>query len=1117
MERLYRLYKNGGEQLRKSLLAIFFLFFISIVYASLVFNPNISDFNIVINESSTIDLSSYFTSSEGYNVIYSCYDNSSNVTLSLSGSVLNISSDVNFLGDVKINCTGTEYSPNTTLINFTFSYLNMTDGCNGAIALAPNITYFIDVTLQENTGSWNDVDNSTRRYTSGIFNASSLMQTNVTSSLNNSNQFRFKLRYQRIRYDHGVNQGEFDHEGTAVGGVNDACSFRSGSLIIYSLSSCSGDTENSAYVNWDMYNSSGACGSLQAPKYEAYDPSPSSCRVYEGYSRTGGSAAVLGNKFNETNGCMQVDASLPSFSICRDDWYFNVPAYFYDDCTAGSASSCPSNLCTYAGDDTVYSSAFYVNSTNYNASSSFSSKVYADLVVEWGSAPDLSSNTTNNFVVSFVNSFSTSVYFVPSTIIYNYLFKIYNNITNDSGDDILSVFFKLIAPNGSTIYNANGSKSSNLWSSSSYAPTLGGIWNYTVNSTNNNSVSTTDTGSFTLPTVDSLSTITNSNVTGNSTINNSIVTGSVITNSTLANMTITDATITNNNLTSGTITYNGFDFTSGTMAEITQNASPVFDNYGFNNDPYIYGYNTSIYINLSLANTEISGSVIKWANLTLTSPSSVTFVDNVNMSGGEYNWNYYFDINETGTWTANVTAGDSEEDLTTQTFTVTLTDVVSIFPTNLFFVPDPKTEILYTNITLFTNSYDDANFTFSCYMNHTDIEANITNSTALIGLTNYNSTTKFENSLSLQVTNSSLTEAEYSGHCNATRVWDNYIYMMNITMGVNPPSGEIAVNHTNGTKCSGTICNINEIQYLGSPATKSWTVWNNGNYTLSNCIPSIKGSDLVGRGYETFSPTTFNLNTTNSTTLTLTLSGAGVGSYYGELEIICDATASGYDDALSSRPDNVPKVRYLTVIPRSTTEIQVGGGGGGDEEEKVSCLIGLNRNEILFENMGDFQRLIITNNEQESYNPSLAYDTNLLEIQGVIGTVLPLSSAELTLRSVTGDKIESSLILKESRCEDININLIFMGGEQQPFIDFTWEDLKEAVFSEIFNPQLKLSAEKTYNPSIKLWHIAIIIFALLAFLMIFPKKLPTYLKIAIPVLGTMFATWMIYILIIGGI
>ena len=193
----------------------------------------------------------------------------------------------------------------------------------------------------------------------------------------------------------------------------------------------------------------------------------------------------------------------------------------------------------------------------------------------------------------------------------------------------------------------------------------------------------------------------------------------------------------------------------------------------------------------------------------------------------------------------------------------------------------------------------------------------------------------FNNQITITISNSILENKTYEGNITITRILDGKNYIVPLTIGINPPSGNIDTFDLNSVKCRGGSCDIDAKMENDESKVFSWILRNMGNNSLRDCKPNVTGFNILNFG--SFSNNNFNLSIGESINLSLTLNKPSINSYYGQLETICKATSLGFENSLSSNGDNAPRIKILVLAdsgsqvspPGGGTPGGSGGGGGG--------------------------------------------------------------------------------------------------------------------------------------------------------------------------------------------
>ena len=249
--------------------------------------------------------------------------------------------------------------PVTVTASYVPSTFSMNNGCYGTINLTPDSTYSMEVCL--NNGN-SDISASCKTYVSGEYGVGSTISTNPVSIP--KGDYRLKIRWMRIKdpaghYDHGddTGSGNIWPGCLGIGGPSTCCPEGNCGYIINNIGTdckVKGGTSN-AKCFYDCGGNEYVPSSLSVWRQH-------NCRTYEGYIRTGGS--------NAGGTCIIMCSSIPT-------------GYVYG-CTPGTNPSCPSNLCTYAGNHIEYTGYFTINSQTGNSQVSLTqNKIISTGTVRW--------------------------------------------------------------------------------------------------------------------------------------------------------------------------------------------------------------------------------------------------------------------------------------------------------------------------------------------------------------------------------------------------------------------------------------------------------------------------------------------------------------------------------------------------------------------------------------------------------------------------------------------------------------------------------------------------------------------------------------------------------------
>jgi len=273
----------------------------------------------------------------------------------------------------------------TASVSYQPSSFNMNNGCSGAIKLSPNSDYNLKVCLV-GASSLSEIVGSCKIYTSGEYGAGSTLSTNPTGI--NSGNYKVRVKWTRIKDP----SGRYDHGGESGAGSPSQCGSSKNTGIVGE--SCSGGGNTKWESQLKLYSSSSCTGTIYYP----YKCSTPSCRIYEGGEGQigAGSSCVISGQLTSST-CLDISGySSDVFSGQCIIFPYNNMRYlkdyanqaptanqYYSSCTEG-ITSCPSTICTYAGDNIEYTTSFYIGSQSGTSSASFTqNKIISTGTLGW--------------------------------------------------------------------------------------------------------------------------------------------------------------------------------------------------------------------------------------------------------------------------------------------------------------------------------------------------------------------------------------------------------------------------------------------------------------------------------------------------------------------------------------------------------------------------------------------------------------------------------------------------------------------------------------------------------------------------------------------------------------
>jgi len=300
-----------------------------------------------------------------------------------------------YVQNVSLSLTGFQ---NNASSSFAFTYVpslfNMSDTCQGQIALEPTSTYDLQVCLADINN--NTISESCKTYTSGNFSVGSYISTEVfnTNVLTIGQSYRFMFHWKRIQYvnmNNSALNGYNDSGQTYDTNIFDVCNpWTSSTVYAYDSNNggCTGSrtdyTNKAAY--WAIYSGAGCSGTSYTFAY----PSQiiDSCRAYENANLGGVNAT--GTKTE----CINAAAVTNPGCFSPTGFPFNDFYQVMSNCVAGTPPVCPSSLCTYSGDTTQYSNPFILG-TDTNTTFSGALNVNGNITFSYPSNVDLYLNNLN--------------------------------------------------------------------------------------------------------------------------------------------------------------------------------------------------------------------------------------------------------------------------------------------------------------------------------------------------------------------------------------------------------------------------------------------------------------------------------------------------------------------------------------------------------------------------------------------------------------------------------------------------------------------------------------------------------------------------------------------------
>ncbi|MFH1592123.1 MAG: roadblock/LC7 domain-containing protein [Candidatus Woesearchaeota archaeon] len=427
-----------------------------------------------------------------------------------------------------------------------------------------------------------------------------------------------------------------------------------------------------------------------------------------------------------------------------------------------------------------------------------------------------------------------------------------------------------------------------------------------------------------------------------------------------------------------------------TVNDVSPNLPPVIESNRtiVNNTIATPVFGDSFFVQVNVSDTE--GDTIEFVSFTITSPDGTDVVDNQlgnNFTVGDYSiWNSTScTVDDYGIWNFSYSVSDGTNTVLGNVSFFVYSDI-SIFPAEYIVAPDPKNQTLIWNLSLYHQSSDIYELNFSYDLNETYFTLTFTNNSANISNAVFNTSNLFKNQVVIDIDDDVLDETSYEGNITIRRINDGTDFIVPLTIGVNPPSGNPeALTPISRIVCGLGTCDVDLEMENDESLVVSWMLNNTGNYDLTGCIPTITGFDISNFGE--FSDNDFSVGVDESITLTLTLSQPSINSYYGRLEVVCEATVLGYSTSLGAEDGNAPNIN---LVVRADTGTGGGGGigtggGGSPRRDEIAEGVGVDESQR-FTNFPDFPTGILDGTVGEQGEEGASEER--VEDQSTIGEAL---------------------------------------------------------------------------------------------------------------------------------
>lgn len=265
-------------------------------------------------------------------------------------------------------------------------------------------------------------------------------------------------------------------------------------------------------------------------------------------------------------------------------------------------------------------------------------------------------------------------------------------------------------------------------------------------------------------------------------------------------------------------------------------------------------------------------------------------------------------INESGNYSVSV-VGDDGSVSASSSFAVS--DVWSVNPLNFIGVVNVSENYSF-NLELMSDSNENLSYNFSFVLPENFSGVVNSNPVFVVGDGNFSVVISM---------NASLSEGNYFGNLTVTRLNDNVSKVISLSLGVAGVFGQPFI--VNKADWSVSIAS-------SGSTSRNFVVNNTGDFTLSDCVPSIDGN-FVGASFVSFSNSNFTVGVGQVNNFSVIYTHPSPAIYQGFLQVVCVSASGGQLNSLVS--GNRP---YLQLVSTSSSVVPPSGGGGNVVEVSSS-------------------------------------------------------------------------------------------------------------------------------------------------------------------------------------
>jgi len=519
-----------------------------------------------------------------------------------------------------------------------------------------------------------------------------------------------------------------------------------------------------------------------------------------------------------------------------------------------------------------------------------------------------------------------------------------------------------------------------------------------------------------------------------------------------------------NGLSESTIYYwyvnvtDGIDITKSSIWNFTINNYPKLStNISIPTNPE---YSNETYVSITTA--DLDSDTMDYCKFTITGANTTTIVNDINgtedgmvWNSSEFNMSYGY-----GNYEYNVTCSDGNNTVSTS-WNYNLTQGVLNYTSYGTWID----AIMAGNLTSRNYTFDATGENSRNILTYIGLEGMILNNFTLTYSDNISVLVNSTNNIFINLTaNSTLAIGSYSGNITFNRT-DGYELRLPVNLTI--ANTTATLTPTPSTKSYS----------MDASTVGAWSVSiaNSGTWNATECNGTFAGTIAA---FSTINNENFTVLMNDSTSINVIHTNPSSGSYSGTLTISC--IGSDNNDSVTTVVDPIS----LTV---STPSAPPSGGGGGtpSEEDTRDCDIGL-PTILYFEEGNNVRRLLITNNDEDTFLPSIIKLSPLndslqdartkIQVVGSVTNILPTQTLELSVvADFTGIDSLAGARLKvySDECNPIEIPVILdpTGRYTPPEEEFEELEIAKDIKEFINTPVVELGTH-----TINVGHIGFIAF-----------------------------------------